>query len=379
MKLKSIALVLCGVFVGILFSFGCGGGTEAAAPYITGISKTSSTTAGTTNISLIFTFNESMATYDLPTVTVEGVVQANIAAGKAQNGTADCSFNDAGTTYTCTVEISNCRELHDYEVSISNAIDVNGVAVPPMIFDSADDEFDNADSLSNCWDQSGSQYATPTIDTSTDTLQWNFHTGDWGMDLVAANIAKGFTAIAPIAVTMRVLENEMMGTNLIGLQMNPDIAGESGAYRVFANGGFVIEEQPELPVEKAFFVMLTNTDDAGMAVYAPSPVNGAWETIGDYSYFCVVKIAKVFRFYASTDGRIFTQMSNADTMLVETAVEPPLTVEAQWPFELAPILRLFTYNPVVSSGYDPKIDYIRFRTKNLIGTEADCPAAYLAP
>jgi len=153
MRPKSITLVFIAFIAGMLISFGCGGssepepGPEPEQPYITGISKTSSTTAGTTSISVYITFDKDISGFDFPTITVGEVAQASVSAAVSESETADCQADEAGTTVTCTVEIQNCTELQDYQISVAGMNDADGNPVS-AIFNSADDEFDDEDSLS---------------------------------------------------------------------------------------------------------------------------------------------------------------------------------------------------------------------------------------
>jgi len=172
-------------------------------------------------------------------------------------------------------------------------------------------------------------------------------------------------------MTMRVLENTPVGFDLIGLQLNPAIAEPTEAYRILVNGSF-----GEPVGEKLFAAMVTNEDDSALGLYIPSEESGLWGTVSDYMYFCVVKRDRAFEFYASMDGTNFVQMTDANTDEVGGEGDPT-GLEEVWPGFYAPILRLFAYNEDASADYDPKIDYIRFRTDNLTGTAADCPAAYL--
>jgi hypothetical protein len=389
------------------------------APQVISMTKTANASTLSGPIHLYLGMSEQLVSE--PSVVYEAIFggSASASASKASEPVL-CALIDGGSGLVCSITVAGCNAMVDYAVRVSGGESVKGVEMEPfeMILNSGDVEADSIDEIDNCWGYfDGATEKDPTFDEIAEleivggSLEWQILSAL--EDFAQANVFKELYGYSDVAVAMRVVGESSFdfgsGANFAGMQFNLMAESESlsSGYRALVSG----------------MVLTTWSDDLNLALYAPTLFDP--EGISAY-YTCVVKDAGEFKYFVSTDGVDYVELTSDNMELAareDCGLPAPLDAgwhcpddpmtelcdpDADWGGDcpgtyedcLAYIEDFFTdelcsgesFGEILGILYDspivrlvgygspgettPKIDYARFRTTNITGDVLDCPVIY---
>lgn len=387
MKIRVISISIVSAFilgacaVGGNIKFGEGGSLPSGAdkPLVVDISKYYVPSASATPSGVVtWTLTFSKALVIAPVMTVSDTALADVAVNPSIVGEVNCSLGEDPSIVTCTYEsVATCRELKDYFGVVSGGSGSDGAVMDDvnLHFNAADDEFDVANSIDNCWEIGGSKVATYTIADSElqiDVFAWPPDT-----EMQLANINKTpFTTDFAIIIDISDLTppDALPLDTFVAAGLGTSAGGPGGGlekgYNILLNG---FAGTGGLQPSEFLGAIVTRTDDANFTFYAADTSWGA--DMSQYKYLCEVRYGGVRSVYASADGKSFSHFASNNTTLMDAAdpLDPtPLDYDFVG-FETYPLsVQIFTYNPGLIPEFSPKYDFARFRSSGITGTADDC-------
>lgn len=334
---------------------GLSGVTDATATFTTGseiavnsVEKTSVTSADSGN-SVIFTltFASALPANWVPTVEVADSDGTELTVG-------GCEFGDDRTTYTCTVGgIDGCTTISDYTVTVT------GTGEFTTTFNSADDEFESEDALSNCWVRASRTDGTFSIDGNLNIVISYGGVGDQAED----EVSKSFSGETDIAVLVHISSIVPPSSGIGGTQITTALnecincSGDT----ISLGGGYTGENKWSLC-----------GNGSCLKPSGSTPLRDTYTSNGPF-YVCMVRYNNTVKTYLSTDGSSFTRLSAENMECVGGACDLEGAVEA--PAAWATALTLLATNSIAGSTLRGEYGYARFKTTGITGeSSADCPA-----
>jgi len=390
------------------------------APQVISMDKTANASTLSGPIKLYLGMSDELST--APSIEYQVLFGSGASASVSKaSETAECTLLDGGNSVACPLTVAGCNAMVDYSVRVSGGVSAKGVEMEPfdMILNSGDMEAGSIAEIDNCWEyfNSGDE-RLPTFDAVAE-LEIESGTLKWQMlenpgDVALANVFKELYSFPSVAVAMRVVGTPSLdfysGASFVGMQVNPLFEGDSlsAGYRAMIGGA----------------VLTTWSDDFNFALYSLDSLEPADLSI---YYTCIVKDVSSFRYFISADGVNFVELvpSNVELMAREDCGLPapidagwecpddPLTemcdpeapwgtaecsatyadclahMEMQFSDELcaeggfadafgaswaSPVLRIMGYGG--PGNTTPGVDYVRFRTTNIVGDVSNCPEIY---
>ncbi len=330
---------------------GTTGVEDATATFQTVINVSSmakTTVASTSGGSVTLSFELAAAPSVAPTLAVEGAT-----AG-------DCTLS--GTTLSCPVSgVAGCTTFTDYAVTLSG----DAIETYTASFNSADDEFDNTDSLANCWDVTVPDPDTQSVSIEDDNLNLSAGPDATGANVPALfkNISEGTDAAYVTSLTSIVRPGSGSEGEAAFVVIGVTITNPEGGIFGFADGS---------GGGGGFWGLVMMGGDGTVAM----PIGSLADTAaGDAPmYFCLVSKSGVIRTYISTDGDDYTPLDDTTMACQQNCADVSDLTEFSLYGDLVSKLGYAGFN-ALASGITTDFDYIRFKTSGLTGTSsADCPA-----
>lgn len=330
------------------------------------------TSAGATNTT--FNFGSALASGLTPVVTISSSSDVTVEAGT-------CTLNaDRTACTTAFSDLTGCETPTDYLVTLS----MSGYDDYSFIFNSADNEFDDADNnpLTNtCWEDFQTGSAGDYVWT---TSNGNLH-------LIANNVAgtrqiyfeQPFTDDKTGAFTVHLVS---MGT----LPTDPQ-SGENKFAGVMAEGLNTNGIDIDTINSVNFGIIGGTTDYTGLftsyiASRGDEPLHTLPTASGDLSayrgkvsdvYICMTAYNGILTSYVSDDGVNFIKLTDDNMQCATEGVDCQLSAIDSRSTATWNNLRLSIWvQSDMSSGdnsFEAQFGFARFRTENLNGSMADCP------
>ena len=368
------------------------------------ISKTSviSTTSDDNTVTMMFTFSESIPSEIEPDVTVDKITFNESVSEKSITkavSASDCSWNTDRTE--CEIEITginNCNAFSDYSVSLTF-----GGATLSTTFNSADNEFDSADSLGEetggdddddetdnyCWD----------IDDGTQKIQngtlspLTYYESEWNEGEYENNIEKYLDTASSenFSVSYYILENDISALtsgvmiSWFGFEAEYNTEGTEDSF-IDVGSGKIADYEIDISgwLSDAGHSFDEGSDDEGGVVPKEgSNVYDLRNTTAPF-YICFVRRDNVVRTYVSGSLKEYILLDTNNMEILYSGEEYYTTAQSIVEYDSSSWLsnneEVLTYIGFAPEGegnnsYNPKIDYVRFKFGGF-GDEpsaADCP------
>lgn len=346
----SVALLLIG---------SCGGGASApvSEATVTSVSKTSVTDTTGGSIKITYTFSGALSS--APAMIVTSDSDESI-------GTPSCDLAEDGLQAECTVSgISGCTTYEDYTATLSG-----GVEEYAFTFNSADDEFDSNETITNCWTKREGSSGTAS---ATDGLLTITVPGGTDPEEEPGHIQlKSIESATDIAVL--IYYSELIVPEIEGWDANSD--AEAG----FVGGSdynVLIGVQDGGGSHNWYSDYSANYQDSDEEAIPFGDLAPTSDTIQDF-YVCMVRNENTIKAYISFDGENFKQLTHLN---MECDEDEPCTVFTD-EFESYPDAEEAQYTALAigNATNDPaqnvigKFGPVRFKTNGITGaSSADCP------